>query len=43
VFTNEELRGRDLARVHLEGFQSRAESSEDNSRKDWQQQLEGGE
>jgi hypothetical protein len=43
VFTNEKLRGRDLAHVHLEGFQSRAESLGDNSGKDWQQQLESGE
>jgi hypothetical protein len=36
--TNEELRGRDLALVHLEGLQSRAESLGDNGRKDRQQQ-----
>jgi hypothetical protein len=43
VFTNEELRGRDVAGVRPEGFQSRAESLEDDSRKDWQQPLESGE
>ncbi|CAM6013441.1 unnamed protein product [Sphagnum balticum] len=35
--TNEEVRGRDLALVHLEGLQSRAESLGDNGRKDRQQ------
>jgi hypothetical protein len=35
--TNEEVRGRDLALVHLEGLQSRAESLGDNGRKDRRQ------